>query len=91
MTIGNDSGLNDLDGEGAAILTREGAAHSELHPLAPPRTGLGRAQETGQGTSPLGTVGGNPDWVSIGSKATFARAKPFSSLQGQVSILLEMV
>lgn len=47
-------------------------------------------QEMGQGAGPLGTAGGNPGWVSIGSAATFARAKPWlpagASFQNEILV-----
>lgn len=60
-----------LDGEGADTLGRQGKAAAS--PLAPFRAGGGIAVKR----AALAQVqGGKPCWVSIGSKATFARASP---------------
>ena len=39
----------------------------------------------GQGTGPLGTVGGNPDWVSIGSVSDLCEGKALSPLPVEAS------
>lgn len=77
--------ISTLDGEGADTLLPQGKAVAS--PLAPFRAG----GLLGQGTGPLGTVGGNPDWVSIGSVSDLCEGKALSPLQGQVSISSEMV
>lgn len=59
-----------LDGEGADTLRRQGKAVAS--PLAPFRAGGIAVKRATLARVP----GGKPGWVSIGSRATFARASP---------------